>query len=100
MPRLGLRPARSAPVAGALDGLVVRRQSVFDLRQSRALSILHGLEASLDFEKGGEIAASLAAIYARARHMVLAAGRDNDADAVAGAREMIGEIASAWDAIG
>ena len=68
-------------------------------RQSRALSILHGLEGSLDFEKGGEIAASLAAIYARARHLVFAAGRDNDADAVVGAREMIGEIASAWDAI-
>ena len=69
-------------------------------RQSRSLSILHGLEGSLDFEKGGEIAASLAAIYARARHMVLAAGRDNDAEAVVSAREMIAEIASAWDAIG
>jgi len=68
-------------------------------RQSRSLSILHGLEGSLDFEKGGEIAMSLAAIYARARHMVLAAGRDNDAEAVVSAREMIGEIASAWDAI-
>ena len=43
---------------------------------------------------------SLAAIYARARHLVLSAGRDNDAEAVVGAREMIAEIASAWDAIG
>src|SRR3712207_4563692 len=36
-------------------------------RQSRALSILHGLESSLDFEEGGEIAASLGAIYAEDR---------------------------------
>ena len=69
-------------------------------RQSRALSILHGLEGSLDFEKGGDIAASLDAIYSRARQMVLGAGRTNDAETVVSAREMIAEIASAWDAIG
>jgi len=69
-------------------------------RQSRALSILHGLEGSLDYEKGGDIAASLAAIYARGRQMVFAAARDNDAETLVKAREMIGEIASAWDAIG
>jgi flagellar protein FliS len=68
-------------------------------RQSRALSILHGLEGSLDFEKGGDIAASLAAIYGHARRLVFNAGRDNDAEAVLKAREMVGEIASAWDAI-
>ena len=68
-------------------------------RQSRALSILHGLEGSLDYEKGGDIAASLAAIYMQARRMVLAGARDNDSDALLKTREMIGEIASAWDAI-
>jgi flagellar protein FliS len=68
-------------------------------RQSRSLSILHGLEGSLDYEKGGDIAASLAAIYARARTMVLAGARDNDSDTLLKAREMIGEIASAWDSI-
>src|SRR3546814_18406467 len=35
-------------------------------RQARALSILHGLEASLDFEKGGAIADGLAAKIGRA----------------------------------
>lgn len=69
-------------------------------RQSRALSILLGLEGSLDFDKGGDIAASLAAIYSQARKLVLAAGRDNDSGHLLKAREMIAEIASAWDAIG
>jgi flagellar protein FliS len=70
------------------------------LRQSRALSVLHGLEGSLDFEKGGDVAASLAAIYREARRLVAVAGRDNDPAPIAKAREMIGEIASAWDSIG
>jgi flagellar protein FliS len=69
-------------------------------RQSRALAILHGLQGSLDFEKGGDIAQSLAAIYAQARRLIVAGGGDNDAEALVKAREMIGEIASAWEAIG
>ena len=45
-------------------------------RQARALAILSGLETSLDFDKGGEIAASLAAIYREARRLLVAAGAD------------------------
>ena len=65
-------------------------------RQARALSILHGLEASLDYDQGGEIATSLAAVYAEARRLVIAAARDNDPDLVLRARNMLDEIASAW----
>ena len=68
-------------------------------RQSRALAILHGLQGSLDFEKGGDIAESLAAIYAQTRRQILVAGRDNDAETLVKAREMIAEIASAWEEI-
>lgn len=68
--------------------------------QSRALAILKGLETSLDFEKGGDIAEGLAAIYREATRLILAGGKANDGAAVAAAREMVGEIASAWDAIG
>lgn len=68
--------------------------------QARALSILSALETSLDFEKGGEIATGLAAIYREARRLLVVGGRGNDAEPIAGAREMIGEIAGAWDAIG
>ncbi len=68
-------------------------------RQQRALSILHGLEASLDVEKGGEVAASLASLYAEARRLVIAAGKENEPARIKRAREMLGEIATAWQAI-
>ena len=68
--------------------------------QSKVLAILTGLETSLDFDKGGQIAVDLVAIYREARRLAVAAGRDGDAKLVTQAREMIQEIAAAWDAIG
>lgn len=69
-------------------------------QQSKALGVLTGLETSLDFDKGGQIAVDLVAIYREARRLVVAGGRENDARMVTQAREMIQEIAAAWDAIG
>lgn len=69
-------------------------------RQSRALSILHALEASLDFEKGGEIAAGLSSIYAEARRLISTAVRENRPELMEQARGMLGDIASAWNSIG
>ena len=69
-------------------------------RQARALRILSGLETSLDFEKGGDIAASLATIYRQARRLLVAAGAANDEAKVGEVRTMIGEIAAAWTQIG
>lgn len=69
-------------------------------RQSKALAILAGLETSLDFEKGGEIASGLLTIYREARRLVIAGGRDSDPQHVLKAREIIHEVSTAWDAIG
>lgn len=66
-------------------------------RQARALRILSGLETSLDFDKGGEIAVSLGTIYREARRLLVAA---NDEEKVGQVRTMIGEIATAWTQIG
>ena len=68
--------------------------------QARALSILHGLEGSLDFDRGAEIAAGLATVYREARRLVVNAGRENDEEQVTRARDMLGEIAGAWEMIG
>ena len=68
-------------------------------RQARILSILHGLESSLDLDGGGDIAASLLAIYREARRQVIASGRDNDAEQLARTRAMLADIASAWESI-
>jgi len=68
--------------------------------QSKVLAILTGLETSLDFDKGGQIAVDLVAIYREARRLVIGGGREGDAGLVTRAREMIQEISNAWDAIG
>ncbi len=70
------------------------------MKQSRALTILHSLESSLDFKTGGEIAQSLATIYAEARRLIIIGGRDNDPVQVDRAREMLHQIASAWEQLG
>lgn len=69
-------------------------------RQGRVLSILTALDGSLDHQKGGEIARGLASIYGEARRLVMEAGRTNDAPTLARAREMVAEIAGAWETIG
>jgi flagellar protein FliS len=65
-------------------------------RQARALRLLSGLETSLDFDQGGDIAVGLARIYREGRRLVIAAARDNDAGKIAEAREMLAGIADAW----
>jgi flagellar protein FliS len=65
-------------------------------RQARALRLLSGLEMSLDFEQGGELAVDLARVYREGRRLVIAAGRENDTSKIAQAREMIGGVAEAW----
>lgn len=68
-------------------------------RQARALSIIGGLEVSLDFENGGEIATGLAAIYREVRRLVLAGARDNNVQLLRQARDLLMEISGAWTAI-
>jgi flagellar protein FliS len=65
-------------------------------RQARGLRLISGLETSLDYDQGGEIAIGLAKIYREARRLVIAAGRENDPAKITQAREMIGDIAEAW----
>lgn len=88
----------------ALDAMAVacRRRdfSQRGARQARALAILAGLEASLDHTQGGDVAASLATIYCEARRLTIAAAQANDPEPLLRAREMLAEIASAWQEIG
>jgi flagellar protein FliS len=65
-------------------------------KQTRALTLLHALESSLDFEKGGEIASNLAIIYREARRRMLAALAESNVDRAVSARSIINDIAEAW----
>ena len=69
-------------------------------KQARAMSILHALESSLDFDRGGEIAVGLSQIYREARRLLIAGARERRPEDVEQARAMIGEIAEAWERIG
>lgn len=66
---------------------------------SRALAIVGGLEAGLDFTKGGDVADMLAKIYRETKRLLIRAAREDDTDAASEARKLVGEIATAWGAI-
>ena len=68
--------------------------------QARAISLLHGLESSLDYARGGEIAENLGRIYREARRLIgPTPGVDRQA-ALVQARDMLATVSSAWEAIG
>jgi flagellar secretion chaperone FliS len=75
------------------------RNKAFD-KQTRALAILHALETSLDFERGGEIAVNLARVYREVRRRVITASAESDAAVMENARDLIAQIAEAWKQIG
>lgn len=68
-------------------------------RHVRALSIVQALEISLDFDKGGDIAISLAQIYRETRRLLLSSYASRDSGDVRAAHALIGEIAEAWNQI-
>ena len=88
----------------ALDAMVIAGDrndfARYSEKQTRILAILHGLETSLDFDQGGEIATGLASIYREARRLVVVAGRERVTEPLTRARQMLGEISEAWGAIG
>lgn len=67
---------------------------------SRATMLVQALEASLDYDKGGDIARALRTVYGETRRLLGVARADNDADAIGRAQAIVGEIAEAWTAIG
>ena len=69
-------------------------------RQARALSILQALDASLDHQKGGEVAANLSAVYREGRRLISAGTRAKNPELIEKAKSMLGAIADAWESIG
>lgn len=67
---------------------------------SRALSIITSLNDTLNFDAGGQIAATLSSVYSEARRLVMRGIRDNNAAHFAQAERMMAEIAQSWRSIG
>ena len=64
---------------------------------SKAIDIVNnGLLASLDIEAGGQLAERLAALYEYISHRLLWANMKNDLAALDEAKNLLGELQSAW----
>lgn len=69
-------------------------------QEARVISLLHGLESSLDHKRGGEIADNLGRIYREARRLLgPTPGMDRNV-ALTQARDMLATVSGAWEAIG
>ncbi|MCC2980018.1 flagellar protein FliS [Sphingomonas sp. IC4-52] len=65
-------------------------------RVTRATAILFALEANLDFERGGQVSATLARVYAGARKQVIEASLGHEGAPFRQVAETLAEIAEAW----
>jgi len=66
---------------------------------SRSLTILYGLQSSLNFEQGGEIAENLFRLYEYARQQLLSAMRTGETAGTMAAIEALENIRDAWQQI-
>ena len=66
---------------------------------SRSLTILYGLQNSLNFEQGGEIVENLFRLYEYARQQLLNASRTNDETGTNAAINALQDIYDAWSQI-
>ena len=89
------------------DGLVdalssaegeIERKNIVGKSQSinRASSIIYGLQESLDFEKGAELARNLNDLYEYMARRVMFANMHNDANALREVKGLVSEIRGAW----
>ncbi len=73
-----------------------RQFAVKGERITRATAILFALEAGLDFDAGGSLSATLANLYAGARHTIVNAAVGADPTPFRDTAQNIAEIAQAW----
>lgn len=66
---------------------------------SNAATITAALEASLDFNRGGDVAESLMIVYKFVRSRILRGAARNDPALIEAARNALAEIAAAWRSI-
>ncbi len=64
-----------------------------------AISIIEGLKASLDKDKGGEIAQNLDDLYIYMERRLIEANRSNDTSLLDEVSDLLKQIKEAWDAI-
>ncbi|RMG28668.1 MAG: flagellar export chaperone FliS [Gammaproteobacteria bacterium] len=93
-------------MAGALEKIRLARRFMQEGKVaakgehiSWAISILSGLQTSLDHERGGEIAANLDALYTYLQEILLQANLRNAPELLDEADRLLSTIKEAWDGI-
>lgn len=93
-------------IDGALDklrtaGLALEQGRIADKGASIswAISIIDGLRASLDLERGGELAGNLDRLYDYMGRTLIDANLHNDADKLAEVGRLLSEIRAGWKGI-
>lgn len=66
---------------------------------SSGIRIIDGLRASLDFQKGGEIAANLGSMYDYMERRLVEANAQSDKRIIAEVASLVNEIKDGWDSI-
>ncbi|OYY90494.1 MAG: flagellar export chaperone FliS [Sphingomonas sp. 28-66-16] len=85
------RALRAAAAAIESGNVAIRAE-----KATRSIAILFALEAGLDFERGGDLAKTLANLYRGARRTVIDASLGQDPQPFLDAAENIAGIAEAW----
>ena len=87
--------ARLAAACIARGDLARKAQAI-----SEGSAIVAGLNSALDLRAGGDIADGLAALYDYVQRRLVAANAGYDVDALTEVDDLLGEIETAWTAIG
>ena len=83
----------------ALLGIKVEDRAAQSAGVTKAQVIVYSLNASLDFERGGSVAHSLAELYEWARQQLIATNRDKPTERLTAVRAAMSEISEAWSSI-
>ncbi|MCB1843406.1 MAG: flagellar export chaperone FliS [Halioglobus sp.] len=87
---------RMAAARGAIErGETARKGELI----GKAISIIDGLRASLDRERGGDIAANLAALYDYIEQGLVEANLRSDVARLDEVASLLGEVREAWNSI-
>jgi flagellar protein FliS len=84
----------------AMDSIEVKDLAGRAEAISQALTIIHVLNSTLDYNKGGDVAVSLSQVYGWSRKALIESNRHKDTEGLKEVAKMIEDIAQAWEMIG
>jgi flagellar protein FliS len=85
-------------VGSAIEGIEARNIQLANEKLGRAQAIIHELIATLDLERGGELAGNLVRIYEYMNHRLVEANLRKDAVPAREVEGLLRELLPAWEA--